>query len=165
MKSTVDKIRDGQVWILGVFGETVGGTTTGHIGFTTGDVFSRMVNRKVTTDSASGSITLYKDSPYSGGTSITIKSRNQRDSANGFLPPLNAERTVTPDSALDPAKIIGSVPVEGTNQTLVDKEVDAKADIIFLEKNTSYIIAAENLSANPSKFHLSAVFESEEPIT
>lgn len=86
MKSAIEKIRDGQIWVMGAFGETVPGVSEGYLGFTTGDVYVRLTNRNIDTDATSGNIALYKETTYSGGTPIPVANRNQRLSAAGFLP-------------------------------------------------------------------------------
>ena len=156
--ATIDgTIRDGNAWFASVYNFSVGNGVTVYLGFTTGDQYVRLANRRFGSPNGEAISTLYQNSTYTGGVSVPLRSRNQRSNAVVAVPPLVAFAGVTPDP-LSPTNIIGDDIVRASGQSPHATIIDSHFDTIFLNKEMSYVIAIENIGSGTAVFDMSAVF-------
>lgn len=147
---------------MGANGTVVGPTSSVYLGVTILDDYVRLENRKITTTSTNGFIALYKNTSYTGGTALLCLNQNQRNYANADICPFTAVTGVTP-GVLDPNNLIARIPIRSTTQTPVSDKIDNVLDVLFLEKNTDYILELQNDAGGNADFDISVTLVSETP--
>lgn len=163
--TVISDITQGRIWTFSVLEASIGAGAFYYTGFTTADVFCQLVNREINTEGTNLLVKLYKNTAYVGGNVITPISRNQRLSSSTFLPNISALDNTAPAAALDPDKLIGTLPLKSSNQTPANIIVDNALRIIFLEKNTPYLIEIENRSGGVTLVDFSLTIKGEQSVT
>tara|TARA_R110000851_G_scaffold100026_4_gene215455 strand:+ start:3254 stop:3745 length:492 start_codon:yes stop_codon:yes gene_type:complete len=159
-----EEIRDGLVWLLALPTQILTDATPVLLGVETGDSFCRIENRRISIDQSEVAISLYSGQEYSGG--IPDVFLNANDRLNPLALPdapgiAHLGVTATPD----PAKTIRRIDFVASNKNPVNDSIDNEYDVIYLNKNTKYLLEVKKTAGMDGIVSGSFTFVNETPIT
>lgn len=134
---------------------SIGAGLTKIFGFITGNYTASLTSRDLSSTGENTLVLLFEDTPYTGGSLITMQNRNRYYQSRSDLNPLLEIRegvTATP----------AGLPVTGARLLFSNKGVaqigsSEESSLIMLKRNTSHIITAQNLDAQSATFGIGAL--------
>lgn len=129
------------------YSATLGAGVTDYIGFVTSSYGAIIDDRSFTSDGDNTLFTLYRGTPWTGGTPAPLANRSDRfwaDSTRSPVTSIATGVTATPSAA----NAMGSIRLLSTGSP--DVSIVSEGSSIFLAPSASYVVAVSNNDAGSS---------------